>query len=363
MTNASAGQGGIVRIEHDRDRPFVVVSKAVTECTAASWGLRGLLTYLLGKPNGWEVRMNQLETQAKDGRLALRSHFVEGRALGFILSETWREGGRVQYRHTIYERPLEKPVPGYVDLDAAKKKAAPSAQKKPKKASPEVGSCLRIPADGYPPTETDPLISNDPVSNEEQVIKTLAAGAAAHGEEAQEAQEAQGGTAQGQEPPHAESTPSQADVSPATGTKLSQATGTENVPPAAAPGTAHQVMCRAIAAVLWPGVTKFDEDQRKRTAAASKKLRTVELSPDDVPDLKRYVQARDTWRKGRLSPEILVGATADYQSECALGTWRAASPNIPLPAPVDTTPRTDDGEVDMAALIAGAPLNGSRRAK
>ncbi len=70
---------------------------------------KGLLCYLLSKPEGWEIRVNHLAQQSKDGASAIRSAIKELRNLGYAKLDTNREKGRIESRSlTIYEIPHEE---------------------------------------------------------------------------------------------------------------------------------------------------------------------------------------------------------------------------------------------------------------
>ncbi|AZI45365.1 hypothetical protein EHF33_20865 (plasmid) [Deinococcus psychrotolerans] len=146
---------GIIRIEHDRDRPYVVVSKTLSEDTRLSFALRGVLVYLLGKPDGWTTYMTQVEKSGKEGREAIAAIFVEGRKFGYIQTTARREKGKFVYEHTIHERPLDKPVPMIVEQDG----------------QPHTANRKRQTVSGKPDTVSRVLVSNNLENNQEHVIK------------------------------------------------------------------------------------------------------------------------------------------------------------------------------------------------
>ena len=110
--------GGIIRIEHDRDRPYVTLSKSLTEDRRLSFTLRGILAYLLGKRDDWTTYMGEVEASGTEGREAIKAAFAEGRRYGYIRTIEHRsEKGRLSYEHIIYERPLAEPVPDVMTPD------------------------------------------------------------------------------------------------------------------------------------------------------------------------------------------------------------------------------------------------------
>lgn len=165
---------GIIRIEHDRDRPYVVVSKALSEDRRLSFALRGVLVYLLGKHDNWTTYMTEVEAAGAEGREAMKAIFQEGRKFGYIRTIEHREKGRLSYEHIIYERPLETPVPHILTPDGKpssvlkRQQKAAGAPKKPKSKSPSTGSRQREAVNGSPSTETRQVISNDGSNNDDQ---------------------------------------------------------------------------------------------------------------------------------------------------------------------------------------------------
>lgn len=57
----------IIRI-HKRDHPFVQIDKRSIDDPRLSWKAKGLLVYLLSKPNDWKIYVDELKDHATDGR-------------------------------------------------------------------------------------------------------------------------------------------------------------------------------------------------------------------------------------------------------------------------------------------------------
>ncbi len=106
----------IFRVVHDPKNPYVIVDKRPFEKPYMSWKAKGLLGYLLSRPDDWTVRLGDLVKRSTDKmhatRQALRELVMAGHAL------------QVEYRHpngkyagTVYEvheRPLyENPLAVY----------------------------------------------------------------------------------------------------------------------------------------------------------------------------------------------------------------------------------------------------------
>lgn len=53
----------IIRVKH-RHGPYVVIDRRVLEDKRLTWAARGILGYLLAKPNDWELRVEDLRRAA-----------------------------------------------------------------------------------------------------------------------------------------------------------------------------------------------------------------------------------------------------------------------------------------------------------
>ena len=95
---------GIVRIA--ARRRYSVVPNGALEDARLSWKARGLLAYLLSKPDGWQVRSRHLETVGPDGRDSVRAGLRELEAAGYLRRDTLRdEAGRLSTVSTLYDSP------------------------------------------------------------------------------------------------------------------------------------------------------------------------------------------------------------------------------------------------------------------
>ena len=74
----------IIRVKKGED-PYVRIDKVPINDTRLSWKARGLLLYLLSKPDDWKVRIEHLITQAPDGERAVRSGIKELIEAGYMV--------------------------------------------------------------------------------------------------------------------------------------------------------------------------------------------------------------------------------------------------------------------------------------
>lgn len=87
--------------------PFAQIDRTVLEDDRLSWRAKGVLCYLLSKPNDWEVRSDDLISRGTEGREALRSAMLELKEHGYAILISHQDSyGRMTGRSwEIFERP------------------------------------------------------------------------------------------------------------------------------------------------------------------------------------------------------------------------------------------------------------------
>ncbi|WP_036605308.1 helix-turn-helix domain-containing protein [Paenibacillus assamensis] len=91
-----------------RTNPYVMVDKYILSDDRLSWKAKGLLIYLLSKPEGWQVYESDLIKRSKDGRDSVRAGIKELISCGYLMRRQIRENGsfgRMEY--IAYEQPIE----------------------------------------------------------------------------------------------------------------------------------------------------------------------------------------------------------------------------------------------------------------
>ena len=78
MTNEATGR------RRKRERKFVTIENSMFEDSRLSWKAKGLLGYLLTKPDGWTVRVSDLLKHATDGDKSVRTAVKELRKYGYL---------------------------------------------------------------------------------------------------------------------------------------------------------------------------------------------------------------------------------------------------------------------------------------
>lgn len=100
----------IIRVQKGRSNPYVIIDKRIFSDGRLSWKAKGILGYLLSKPDNWKVMIVDLIKQSKDGRIAVYSGLKELEDYGYLKREPIRdEKKRIMYwEYTVYEQP-QKP--------------------------------------------------------------------------------------------------------------------------------------------------------------------------------------------------------------------------------------------------------------
>ena len=97
----------IFRVSKNTDNPFVMIDRRVIENPKLSWKAKGLLAYLLSRPDNWTVRFRDLVKRSPDGAHTVRVSMKELVLAGHVKVTAERENGRVkQWTYTVHEKPL-----------------------------------------------------------------------------------------------------------------------------------------------------------------------------------------------------------------------------------------------------------------
>lgn len=154
----------IVRTPHKAN--YVVIDNRPIEDDRLSWKARGLLTYLLSKPDGWKVMVAQLVSAGPDGRQAVESGLSELKAAGYIVpaDQGRNDLGRFDSVDTeVHEVPVDQEVDD--ELPGGDRRGLPAADnartENPRRVSTKGVSTERSKEPSASPiekpTETDPV--------------------------------------------------------------------------------------------------------------------------------------------------------------------------------------------------------------
>jgi len=97
----------IIRIQK-KESNFVILDKTFINDPRLSFKAKGILTYLLSKPDNWTIRIKDLMNHSQDGEHSIYSGLNELKACGYYKRQPVRIGNRIAYwENIIYELPQE----------------------------------------------------------------------------------------------------------------------------------------------------------------------------------------------------------------------------------------------------------------
>ena len=96
-----------IRVDKNRENPYVMIDKTTVQDKTLSWKARGILAYLLSLPDNWVVYISEMKNHAPDGEASLRSGMHELETAGYLTksqerNDTGTFGG---YNYTVHEIP------------------------------------------------------------------------------------------------------------------------------------------------------------------------------------------------------------------------------------------------------------------
>jgi len=105
----------IIRVQ--KHKGFSIISNVHLNDDRLSWKAKGILTYLLSKPDDWQVYVRDLVKRSTDGRDAVYSGLKELSVCGYVVSETMRnEKGKITgTAYYIIENPGFSPHTDFPD--------------------------------------------------------------------------------------------------------------------------------------------------------------------------------------------------------------------------------------------------------
>ena len=93
-------------IRAERKEKFTVVSNAALEDTRLSFRAKGMLVFILSKPDKWQVSERHLAEQGPDGRSAVASALTELERAGYLRrTRTRQTDGTFAWQSTIFDEP------------------------------------------------------------------------------------------------------------------------------------------------------------------------------------------------------------------------------------------------------------------
>jgi hypothetical protein len=119
--------------------PFCRFPKAISDDENLSWQAKGILCYLLGKPDGWKTRVADIVNRGKDGADAVRSALKELRKAGYVRLTRLTEKGKVtEWKWEVSDAPcFAKPDADFPDVENHHHSKNESSKKELSKESKE----------------------------------------------------------------------------------------------------------------------------------------------------------------------------------------------------------------------------------
>lgn len=93
---------------------FSMIDNALIETPNLSWQAKGLLIYLISRPDGWKIYKADIAKRATNGANSINTIFKELRKKGYMVLNKIvnKQGQCVEWNYEIYEEPLSEPVEG-----------------------------------------------------------------------------------------------------------------------------------------------------------------------------------------------------------------------------------------------------------
>lgn len=144
-----------------RENPYVMIDKYGLNDERLSWKAKGLLAYLLSKPDDWQVYESDLIKRAADGRDSVRTGLRELEKYGYLSRRQIRgeNGSFGHLEYSVYERPIT--------LDDTEEITADG-----KSVHGENVPQTENPSTGKPSPENPTLLSNDSTKNEQRPTRS-----------------------------------------------------------------------------------------------------------------------------------------------------------------------------------------------
>jgi len=101
------------RVHKDKRNPYICIHKGFLSDKNLSWRSKGILTYLLSKPDHWIVQVTDIRNQAKEADRAVRTAIKELLDLRYLRKRILRDQSKrfTRFEYDVYESPSLNPEP------------------------------------------------------------------------------------------------------------------------------------------------------------------------------------------------------------------------------------------------------------
>ena len=94
------------RIKKDKENPYVMLHKHFLTDKNLSWRDKGILAYLLSKPDNWIVRVEDIRNHAREADKAIRTSINNLLQHRYLNRNVIREEGKFsRFEYDVYEHP------------------------------------------------------------------------------------------------------------------------------------------------------------------------------------------------------------------------------------------------------------------
>ena len=97
----------IIRVKKDKNNPYLIMNKTGLNDNRLSLRAKGLLCYLLSKPDNWYINTKEISSNSSNGIRSVLSTINELVKFGYMYKHRFRSGNGAfhSYNYLVYERP------------------------------------------------------------------------------------------------------------------------------------------------------------------------------------------------------------------------------------------------------------------
>ncbi len=98
----------IIRVKKDKNNPYLIMNKTAIDDKRLSLKAKGLICYLLSKPDNWYINTKDVIKSSLDGRASVLSAINELVHFGYMYKHQFRSGNGFfhSYNYLVYEHPV-----------------------------------------------------------------------------------------------------------------------------------------------------------------------------------------------------------------------------------------------------------------
>lgn len=99
----------IIRVIKDKNNPYLIMNKTALDDKRLSLKAKGLICYLLSKPDNWYINTKDIISNSLDGRASVFASINELVLFGYMYKHRFRNsnGSFHSYNYLVYEHPIK----------------------------------------------------------------------------------------------------------------------------------------------------------------------------------------------------------------------------------------------------------------